>query len=209
LPDPLRRRIVQRKPKAGCGDIREEVTMRWLLKGAAGAAVLVAALYLFGLSRPDTHVARTRAHYATAPEVLWAALSEVERWPEWNPEVRSVERLPDRNGHPVMNVVGSWGAAATKLTVVEPPARLRTEMDAGDFSGSWSYELERAMDGGTVLTVTEEGRVGNPFFRAMMLFHDNYATMTDFHRALGSRLGEVVEPERVELLAPPDTHGPR
>jgi hypothetical protein len=155
------------------------------------------AVFLFGLTRPTTHLARTRALYASSPEVLWATLADFERWPDWNPEVRSVQKLPDRNGRTVLNVVGSWGAAATELAVVDPPRRLRTEMDAGDFAGSWSYELEGAAGGGTFLTVTEEGRVDSPFFRALMLFHDNWATMMAFHRALGARLGEVVEPERL------------
>jgi hypothetical protein len=177
--------------------------MRRLVRAAAwiGAALLV--VFLFGLTRPETHVARTRARYSASPEVLWAALVDVERWPEWNPDVEAVERLPDRDGHPVVNVVGAWGAAATELAVVEPPTRLTTVMDAGDFSGSWSYELEPAAGGGTLLTVTEEGSVGSPLLRALMLFHDNHAAAAAFHRALGTRLGEVVEPERVEAPAGP------
>ena len=176
--------------------------MRWLLVALAGVCALALVVFAVGLSRPETHVARTRARYAVAPAVLWATLADVEGWAEWNPEVRSVERLPDWNGHPVVNIVGSWGAARTELTVVDPPARLRTEMDAGDFSGSWSYELEPTDDGGTLLTVTEEGRVGSAFLRALMLFHDEYASMTGFHRALGDRLGEAVKPERADGALP-------
>jgi hypothetical protein len=181
--------------------------VRWLLKGAVVVVALVAALFLLGLTRPESHVASTRARYASAPDVVWSTISDVERWPEWNPEVHSVERMPERNGHPTVNIVGSWGAAATELTVIEPPARLRTEMDAGDFSGSWSYDLEATPDGGTLLTVTEEGRVASPLLRALMVFHDNYATMTDFHRALGARLGEAVVAERVGESSPAGASG--
>jgi hypothetical protein len=171
--------------------------MRRLSKALAWAAAAVLGVFLFGLTRPASHVARTRAHYHSAPEVLWAVLTDFERWPEWNPEVRAVRKLADRDGHPVLDIVGSWGAAATELTVLDPPRRLRTEMDAGGFAGSWSYELVGAEEGGTVLTVTEEGRVDSPFLRALMLFHDNWTTLMTFHRALGTRLGEVVEPERL------------
>jgi hypothetical protein len=172
--------------------------VRWLRRGALVIAGIFAALFLFGLTRPESHVASTRARYASAPDVVWSTISDVESWPEWNPEVRSVERMPERNGRPAVNIVGSWGEAPTELTVIEPPTRMRTEMDAGDFSGSWTYELAPAPEGGTLLTVTEEGRVGSPLFRALMIFHDNYATMMEFHRALGARLGEVVAAERVE-----------
>ena len=176
--------------------------MRWLIRGVVVVLGLALVMVLIGLTRPEGHVARTRAHYTSPIELVWSSVSDVERWPEWNPEVRSVERLPDRPGRRVYNVVGSWGTAPTELAVFEPPVRLRTEMDAGDFSGAWTYDLALSADGGTDLTVTEEGSVRNPLFRAMMIFHDNHATMIDYHRALGARLGESVTPEKVEAEVP-------
>ena len=171
--------------------------MRWVLKGLAALAALVLLMFLFGLTRPEGHVASTQARYASAPDVLWATLADFGRWPEWNPEVVSVAEAPERDGHRVLDIEWSFGPAPTELTVLDPPRRLKTEMDAGDFSGSWSYELTAVPEGGTLLTITEEGRVKNPLFRAMMALHDNYATMIDFHRALGSRLGESVEAEKL------------
>jgi uncharacterized protein YndB with AHSA1/START domain len=171
--------------------------VRWLIIVAAALAALVAAALVVGMTRPAGHTASTRATYAQPPDVVWATLTDFERWAEWNPEVRTVEPLPDRNGHRALNVIGSWGEAPTELTVIEPPARLETSMDAGDFRGRWRYELEPAAEGGTVLTVTEEGEVLNPLFRALMIFHDNYATMTAFHHALARRLGGTVEPVRL------------
>jgi hypothetical protein len=74
----------------------------------------------------------------------------------------------------------------------ETGRRFVTEIDAGAFRGRWTYELE-STDRGTLLTITEEGEVTNPIFRAFMIFHDNEATMLGYHRALGQRLGvEVV-----------------
>jgi uncharacterized protein YndB with AHSA1/START domain len=175
----------------------EAAMMRWVLIVAA-LVVGVAVLFLVvGLLRPSRHVASTRATYAQPPDVVWATLSDFARWAEWNPEVKSVERLPDRNGHAMLNVVGSWGAAPTELLVVEPPVRLHTAMDAGSFRGGWRYELAPAPGGGTLLTVTEEGEVLNPVFRAFMIFHDNHATMMAFHHALARRLGGSVEPVKV------------
>jgi uncharacterized protein YndB with AHSA1/START domain len=173
--------------------------MRFVLMGVAAVVGLVVIVVLIGLTRPKSHAARTQARLSLAPEEVWATVSDFEHWAEWNPDVKRVDALPDPNGHRVMNVVGSWGEARTEVTTWQPPNRMVTSMDAGGFRGRWTYDLAPSSDGGTVLTVTEEGEVDNPVFRAMMIFHDNYATMMAYHRALATRLGESVVPSKVEI----------
>jgi hypothetical protein len=70
-------------------------------------------------------------------------------------------------------------------------------MDQGTFAGSWDWELT-AVPGGTVVTVTESGDVRSAFFRALIIFHDNAATMLAFHHAFARRLGVSVRPTVVE-----------
>jgi uncharacterized protein YndB with AHSA1/START domain len=173
--------------------------MRWLLVGVAVLAGLVLLVVLVGLTRPKSHAARTQAKFEASPDVVWAALSDFDAWAEWNPDVKKVTPLPERNGHRTMNVEGSWGAAVTEVTEWDPARRMVTSMDAGGFRGRWTYDLAPSSDGGTVLTVTEEGEVDNPLFRAMMMFHDNYATMMAYHRALAAKLGESVVPSKIEI----------
>jgi uncharacterized protein YndB with AHSA1/START domain len=173
--------------------------MKWLLIAVGGAIFLTLATYLIGMTRPETHTARTEARFSHSPEEVWALVTDYTRWPEWNPEVERVEVLGDAGDRPVLDAVGSWGAARTEITVWEPPRRMVTDMDAGDFRGRWTYELAPTADWGTVLTITEDGSVGSPFLRAMMIFHDHYATMMSYHAALGARLGEEVTPMKVEI----------
>jgi hypothetical protein len=172
--------------------------MRWVMYAIAALIGLILLAALVGLTRPRGHVARTQAEYAKPPAEVWQVVSDFDRWHEWNPEIKAVQQLPDRNGHRAVSVKSSWGDAATEFTVWEPPSKLRSDMDAGSFSGSWTYELSPTANGATLLTVTEQGEVGNPLFRTMMMFHDNYETMTSFHHALAKRLGVTVQPVRVE-----------
>jgi uncharacterized protein YndB with AHSA1/START domain len=172
--------------------------MRWVMYAIAALIGLILLAALVGLTRPREHVARTRAEYAKPPAEVWRVISDFDRWPDWNPEITAVQPLPEKNGHRVVNVKSSWGDAPTEFTVWEPPSKLRSDMNAGSFSGSWTYELAPIANGGTLLTVTEQGEVGNPLFRTMMLFHDNYETMTSYHHALAKRLGVSVQPVRVE-----------
>ena len=167
--------------------------MRWVLIIAGLLVGLVLLVVVVGMTRPSHHVAQTRATYDKPPAEVWSVVSDYERWSTWNPDVKSVTPLPDRNGRRMINVVGSWGTAPTAIAVWNPPSKLRTEMNAGSFSGSWTYEIAPAQDGGTLLTITEEGDVGNPIFRAMMIFHDNEATMRSFHEALAKRLSANVK----------------
>jgi len=172
--------------------------MRWIGYALVvlGGLILIAAIV--GMTRPRGHEAVTRAEYAKPPGEVWQVISDFNHWTEWNPEIQGVEPLPDRNGHRAVNVKSSWGTAPTEFSVWEAPTRLRSDMNAGSFTGSWTYELTPTASGGTLLTVTERGEVGNPLYRTMMIFHDNYETMISFHHALAKRLGVPVEPVRVE-----------
>jgi len=173
--------------------------MRWVVIILAVVVGLVVLAVLIGMMRPKEHVAQTRARYAAPPERLWATITDAARWPEWNPEVKSVELLPDEGGRRRMNVVGSWGTAPTEVMVWEPPTRFATYMNAGGFRGSWSYELAATAEGGTSLMVTERGEVDNPVFRAMMIFMDKHATMMAFHQALAQRMQDSTVPEKIDM----------
>ncbi len=35
--------------------------------------------------------AQTQTHIAAPPDIVWTVLTEFHRWPEWNPDVRSIE----------------------------------------------------------------------------------------------------------------------
>ncbi len=175
--------------------------MRWILWTVAVVVGLVAATAIVGLFRPKRHTARTQSQLGKAPDAVWRVLADYEHWSEWQPDVKRVERLADHDGHTMLKMVGGWGDMPTEITVSEPPRRMVTEVDGGAFRGRWTYELEPTASGGSRVTITEEGEVDNPLFRAMMLFHDNYATMFGYHRALGTRLGETVQPVKADLVS--------
>jgi len=84
-----------------------------------------------------------------------------------------------------------------------PPARqsgLEDESKAppdAAFGGTWTYEVA-AVDGGSQVTITEDGWVANPLFR--FLSHTVFGvhgTMDGYLKALGKRFGEAVTPEHV------------
>jgi len=151
--------------------------------------------YALGRFRPSDHVARCRATYASAPDELFATIADLENWAEWNSAIEGMERQADRDGKQAWLTRGSWGAALTEVETIEPPHKLVTFVDAGSFSGRWIFEVA-PFGTGASLTITEEGKVDNAFFRGLMvlMLHDNYESMKTFMTDLGTRLGEQVAP---------------
>lgn len=176
--------------------------MKWVLWSLAVVLALAVLAFVIGWLRPAGHVARTEAEYAGQPADLWAVITDFAAWGEWNPEIRSMERLEDRDGRAVWLAKGGWGDLPTEIVRSEPPGdgsatgTLETFVDGGAFQGTWVYELSPSRSG-TRLRITERGEVSNPAFRAMMIFHDNYASMRAFHEALATRLGEEVTVEEL------------
>ena len=168
--------------------------MRRVMTGVAGILLVgVGALLVVGWLRPSAHSATTEGRYAVPQQEAWDTLTSFGSWGAWYPEVSSVKDLPDSAGTRRILISGEWGDVPTRLTLWEPPHRLRTDMDEGTFSGSWTWEITPLPDG-TLVTVTETGEVRSILFRALMVFNDNAATMLAFHRAFADRLGVQAEP---------------
>src|SRR5262245_17095438 len=173
--------------------------MKWILIGLAALVVLIAIVALIGLLIPKQHRASSSARFKATAEQIWAAISDFESMPSWRPGLK-VERLPDRNGHPVWLETSKQGKMPLELVEVVAPRRMvgRIADPNLPFGGTWTYEIEPA-DGGARLTITEDGEIYNPIFRTMARFVFGYhATLEGYLRALGRKFGEQVEPARRE-----------
>jgi uncharacterized protein YndB with AHSA1/START domain len=98
----------RRWPEAGARPRR--LVVKWFQIPAAfvvGLVVVTGLVALVGALLPRPHNVTRSARYAVAPEKVWAIISDFETHHQWRPGLRSVRRLPDRNGHAVWNVVSS------------------------------------------------------------------------------------------------------
>jgi uncharacterized protein YndB with AHSA1/START domain len=167
--------------------------MKLVLIAVAALAGLVGLAAVVGALRPKTHVATHVVLLSASPDRVWAEIADVERQPEWVPDVTKVERLPDRDGKPSYREHFGQFDATTVVTESDPPRRLvKNILPGGPFYGSWMWELTPEGEQ-TRLTITEQGTVPNPLFRAMMIFHDNTKSSRDYADALARRLGVAIE----------------
>ena len=130
---------------------------------------LILLLIAIGYALPISHVATRETRLAAPPERVFSVLRDVEKFPTWRSDVKSVEvvattpalRWRERGDNDII----------FEMETVEPPGRIVTRIvdKTLPFGGSWTYELS-PQDGGTRLVITENGEVYNPLFRFMSRF---------------------------------------
>ncbi|MBI3724761.1 SRPBCC family protein [bacterium] len=169
---------------------RRAVFWAGIVVGALVALVVLMAVV--GSFLPSEHVASSSARFARTPEEIYRAITSVDDFPAWRPDVKTLERLPDRDGHVAWREVGSHGAIALERIEESAPRRVVTRIADPDlpFGGTWTYVIE-ARDGGTELKITERGFVKPAIFRFMARFVFGYhGSQEGFLRALGKKFGE-------------------
>jgi hypothetical protein len=75
--------------------------VKWILIIVAAIAGLIAIMAIIGALLPKRHVASRTAKFSTDAETIWKTMTDFASVPSWWPEVKEMNRLPDRNGHEV------------------------------------------------------------------------------------------------------------
>jgi polyketide cyclase/dehydrase/lipid transport protein len=164
--------------------------MKWLLIGLGVIALVSAAITAIGAALPRGHSATRQAALPVPPDVVWRTITDVDAFPSWRSGVKSVTRLPDRDGRPRWVEETNQGKIPLAVERSEPPRLLVVRIDDPDlpFGGTWTYSITPTT-AGSRLSITEDGEVYNPIFRFMARFVFGYeATMRAYVDALSKKL---------------------
>lgn len=165
--------------------------MFWILFVMGAMAAVVIALIVGGLTTPRAHLASRVVRLRAAPETVWGVVRDVASYAAWRPGVQSTQ------------VEGTeWEEASSRrsvrfgITHDEPPVRFSARILDDDlpYQGEWSWEIE-ADAGGSRVTLTERGEVGNPVFRFIgthMIGHTR--SIDEALSALATRVGDAAAP---------------
>jgi uncharacterized protein YndB with AHSA1/START domain len=171
--------------------------MKWILIAMSAVAAAIALVALAGSMLPRKHHAVRSARFRQPVETVWEVLADPLAGATWRKDVKSVERLPDREGRMVWKEVDRWGDGLTlELAEDEPPRRrvVRIADPSLPFGGTWTYVLSAEPEGAR-LTITEDGEVRNPIFRFLARFVFGHGrTLETYLASLGRRFGEDVKP---------------
>lgn len=148
-------------------------------------------LYLIGFLIPESHTATVTRTFNAQPDVVWEAITDVGNYAAWRDNVREVEILSDST-QPL-----KWREFYTNndpmtFEVTEQVDSTRFVARIADkglpFGGTWTYRITER-NGGTVVTITEDGEIYNPLFRTVAKFIFGYsATMEEFTGMLEKKL---------------------
>jgi hypothetical protein len=161
--------------------------MRWIIVIIAGLALVVLLVVVIGALLPKAHSVSCTVRIALPPDALYAVLAGVGQYQSWRHEVKTLQRLPDKNGMPVWIEETGGMKIPMRFERMERPSLLVARIDTDElpFSGSWTYRIVPAGSGAADLTITEDGEVRNPIFRFMSRFvFGHYATMDAFLKNL-------------------------
>jgi hypothetical protein len=170
--------------------------MKWVLWIVGSLAGLVALMAVIGAMLPLRHSASRRAKYRASPEALYGVLAGP---PDWRTGVKSFGALPEVDGRKQWWEEDSHKQKITfELVEDKPPSRMVTRI-AGrglPFGGTWTFDIARTPDGGSELSIREDGEVYNVIFRFMARFFFGYTSSIEAYlHDLGAKFGQPVNVE--------------
>ncbi len=161
----------------------------------AGIALLAGVVALLGSRLPKAHVASRSILLRQSPQNVYAVVRDFGSAPTWRTDVKRIEVEPQAGGPLHFREEGKNGTVNYELAEDVPAERMVTRIldtDLG-YSGKWTYVFA-AENGGTRVTITEDGEVSNVLFRFMSRYvFGHTATLDGYLTSLAKRFGETAK----------------
>ena len=138
--------------------------MRWVLIIVGGLILFIVIVAAIGATLPRTHTASRTLRVRRPPQDAWTAITQA----------MSTSDVP-------VDILES-----------DPPRKLVSKVKDVEkmFGGTWTVAIA-PVDGGSTLTITEDGWVGNPIFRFVSRFvMGHHATLDGMLTNVAKQFGE-------------------
>ena len=124
----------------------------------------------YGSSVPENHTATGSETFKADIDDVFAMQADVPKHPEWHNMVAEIQDFKEQeDGTATWLAVWKDGNRfQMKRTALIENKLLRVEIkdEADFFSGSWTFNFEE-VEGGTKVTITEDGNIPNDFVRGL------------------------------------------
>lgn len=162
----------------------------------AGLVLIVGIVALIGSRLPQSHVASRSIVLHQSPEKVYAVVRDFSSAPEWRSDVKQIDVETQPGGPVYFREEGKHGAVNYELVEDVPNQRMVTRIRDTDlgYAGQWTYTFA-AENGGTRVTITENGEVSNVIFRFMSRYvFGHTATIDAYLDSLARHFGENATP---------------
>jgi hypothetical protein len=159
--------------------------------------LLIGILALIGSQLPKNHVASRSIFLRKSPQDIYAVIRDFASMPKWRTDVKQVDVEGSSGGPVYFREVGKHGTVNYELTEDVPAQRMVTRIRDTDlgYAGQWTYTLA-AENGGTRVTIREDGEVSNVLFRFMSRYiFGQTSTIDSYLTSLANNFGEQAVPE--------------
>ena len=162
-----------------------------------GLVVLVGVMALIGSMLPKTHEASRSISLRKSPPEVYAVIRDFASHPKWRADVKQIDVEASQGGPVYFREVGKNGTVNYELTDDIPAQRMVTRIRDTDlgYAGQWTYTLSPE-NGGTRVTIREDGEVSNVLFRFMSRYiFGQTSTIDSYLTSLAKHFGEDAAPQ--------------
>ncbi|HKR14048.1 MAG TPA: SRPBCC family protein [Pyrinomonadaceae bacterium] len=155
-------------------------------------ALLGGIVALIGSRLPQTHVVSRSIVLRKSPQDVYAVVRDFDSAPTWRSDLKQLEVDRHTSGPVRFREVATHGIVNYELVEDVPAQRMVTRIldtDLG-YAGQWTYTFA-AENGGTRVTIREDGEVSNVLFRFMSRYvFGQTSTIDSYLTSLAKRFGE-------------------
>jgi len=167
----------------------------FIVVGIIVVLVLLAGIAaLIGSRLPKAHVASRSIFMHRSPQDVYALVRDFPSAPRWRTDLKQIDVEAQQGGPVYFREVGKNGTINYELVADVPAERMVTRIRDTNlgYSGQWTYTFA-AENGGTRLTIREDGEVSNVLFRFMSRYiFGQTSTIDSYLTSLAKHFGEDV-----------------
>lgn len=164
----------------------------WIVGIGLALALVGMAAYVIGARLPEEHSVEASAFIANrTPPIVAARIRDVEHCSVWRRGVSAVVVMRDVSSV-TFEETGSNGKVTYRQTAPKPNAEIINEIisDGMPYGGKWTIRIE-SINGGSTVSIREDGFVKPPMFRFLARFVFGYSG------SINQFLKDLAEAERV------------
>lgn len=133
----------------------------------------------YGYSLPTAHQITMQRHYVhKTPDEIWRILVDYRKYSQWRENVYEITDMPSKGGYDAWKEVDADGHSVPyEIIGHSPGTQLIIEITDAKlpYGGSWTFDL-LPDEKGTIVKITENGKIDNLFLRVIAHFVTGYTS---------------------------------